>query len=137
MFQSARRIFAIYCGVVFSIGIVPSVHADGDYYDIGDIHYPVTTTSALAQTWCDRGIAMCFGFNHEEAVKCFEKAIQADPGCVMAHWGIAYALGPNMNNMEIVSDQMARAYQSIHLANLLKGTSTAVETDLIEALAKR
>lgn len=137
MFQPAQRLSVAYCVVAASLILVSATHATDDYYDIGNIHYPVTTDSPQAQTWCDRGIAMCFGFNHEEAVKCFEKAIQADSGCVMAHWGIAYALGPNMNNMEIIADQMARAYQSIHLANLLKGTSTPVETDLVEALAKR
>ncbi len=38
-----------------------------------------------------------YAFNHEEAVACFHKAADADPGCAMAHWGIAYALGPNYN----------------------------------------
>jgi len=108
-----------------------------DYYDIGEVYQDVTTSSPDAQTWVDRGLAMCFGFNHEEAVKCFEKAIQADPGCAMAHWGTAYALGPNMNNMKIVSDQMAQAYHAVHLADLLKGKTTELEQQLIEALANR
>jgi len=58
----------------------------------------------------DRGLAMCFGLKYEEAVKCFQKDIQADPGCAMAHWGVACALGSNMNNMEIASDQMHRPF---------------------------
>ena len=49
------------------------------YYNIGNIHHPVSTDSAAAQTWFDRGVAMCFGFNHEEAVRCFDKALEADP----------------------------------------------------------
>jgi len=27
---------------------------------------------------------------------CFEKAVAADPNCAMAHWGIGYAAGPNL-----------------------------------------
>ena len=37
-----------------------------------------------------------YGFNHEEAVRCFERAVEADPACAMAHWGIAYAIGPEL-----------------------------------------
>ena len=47
--------------------------------------------------WFDRGLVWTYGFNHEEAVRCFEHAVEADPDCAMAHWGIAYAVGPNYN----------------------------------------
>ncbi len=53
------------------------------YYDIGDFRYKVTTNSLGAQKWFDRGLAMCIAFNHEEAVRCFERAIAADPGMAM------------------------------------------------------
>ena len=68
-----------------------------DYYDLGDYSLPVTTASAEAQTWFDRGLAWCYGFNHDEAIACFEKALASDPGLAMAHWGVAYAAGPNYN----------------------------------------
>ncbi len=35
--------------------------------------------------------------DHEEAVACFEKALEHDPACAMAHWGVAYGIGPNYN----------------------------------------
>lgn len=123
--------------VILTVMAIGSANAAEDYYDIGNIHQQVTTTAEDAQIWFDRGLAMCFGFNHEEGVTCFEKALQADPGCVMAHWGIAYAWGPNMNNMEIGSDQMSQAHQAIHMAELLKDRVSAQEQDLIDALAKR
>ena len=69
-----------------------------DYdYDLGNYSFPVTTSSPEAQAWFDRGLAWCYGFNHEEAVDCFERAEAADPACAMAVWGIAYAAGPNYN----------------------------------------
>ena len=69
-----------------------------DYpYDLGPYSRTVTTTSADAQRWFDRGLNWCFGFHHEEAIACFEKALEADPSCAMAHWGIGYAAGPNYN----------------------------------------
>src|SRR5690242_4786290 len=66
-----------------------------DYFDLGGYARPVTTSSARAQTWFTRGLLWAYAFNHEEAVTCFEHAIEADPGCALAHWGLAYALGPN------------------------------------------
>ncbi len=39
-----------------------------------------------------------FAFNHEEAIKCFGKALEHDPGCAMAYWGIApMRHGPKRN----------------------------------------
>ncbi len=69
-----------------------------DYpYDLGDYSLPVSTTSETAQAWFDRGLIWTYGYNHEEAIRCFQRAVEADPNCAMAHWGIAYASGPNYN----------------------------------------
>ncbi|MHC4849701.1 MAG: hypothetical protein ACYTEG_14770, partial [Planctomycetota bacterium] len=68
------------------------------HYDVGAIHRAVTTDSAEAQVWFDRGLGLTYGFNHGEAIACFERAAAADPGCAMAYWGKAYALGPNYND---------------------------------------
>jgi tetratricopeptide (TPR) repeat protein len=68
-----------------------------DYFDLGGYERRVTTASAQARVWFSRGLVWAYGFNHEEAAACFERAIEADPGCALAHWGLAYALGPNYN----------------------------------------
>ena len=57
----------------------------------------VSTENALAQRYFDQGLILSYGFNHDEAVRSFDAAIELDPGCAMAHWGRAYALGPNIN----------------------------------------
>ena len=62
-----------------------------EYFDLGGYSLPVTTTSEEAQTWFDRGLGWTYGYNHEEAVECFRKAIAADPACGMAYWGLAFA----------------------------------------------
>lgn len=50
-----------------------------------------------ALRWFDRGLVWVWGYNPEEAVSCFEMALQACPDFAMAHWGIAYAHGPFYN----------------------------------------
>ena len=108
-----------------------------DYYDIGDFHYAVSTESEPAQIWFDRGLAMCYGFNHEEAVRCFEKALKRDSSLAMALWGMAYAWGPNINNMIIDPQQMAQAQLAIRLAKLHSAEASPLERKLIDALATR
>jgi tetratricopeptide (TPR) repeat protein len=67
------------------------------YFDLGPYSRKVTTSSPDAQLWFDRGLNWLFGFNHGEAIKCFQKALEHDPECAMAHWGVSYASGPNYN----------------------------------------
>ncbi|MEQ1829973.1 MAG: hypothetical protein ABL921_28685 [Pirellula sp.] len=110
---------------------------DSRYFDIGKIHCEVSTRSGKSQRWFDRGLAMCHGFNHEEAVRCFERSIQADPGMAMAYWGLAYAWGPNINNMQVDSGKIGQAASAIQLAKLHSHKCTVWERDVIDAMAKR
>ena len=64
---------------------------------LGVFHHKISTRNKLTQRYFDQGIKLTFGFNHAEAIKCFGKALEHDPACAMAQWGIAYAAGPNYN----------------------------------------
>ncbi len=67
------------------------------YYDLGNYSRSISTESPESQLWFDRGLLWNYGYHHEEAIECFKKSLEYDPACVMAHWGIAYASGPNYN----------------------------------------
>ncbi|MDR6266292.1 hypothetical protein [Roseobacter sp. N2S] len=113
------------------------------YYNLGGHSRAITTPSPQAQLWFDRGLNWTFGFNHNEAIACFEKALAADPACVMAHWGICYAIGPNYNytwpDYPYREKQKAVAVFGEHYAGALKGLdgATPMEQALIRALAAR
>ncbi|MEU3897479.1 hypothetical protein [Streptomyces sp. NPDC045251] len=115
-----------------------------DYYDLGTHGRPVTTSSPEAQRWFDRGLVWTYAFHHEEAVSCFEAAVAADPDCAMAHWGIAYALGPNYNkpweafDAEELTRTVDRTHAAVERAHE-KATlaATPVERALIGALRAR
>jgi tetratricopeptide (TPR) repeat protein len=115
-----------------------------DYpYDVGAYTRRITTKSPIAQLWFDRGLNWCFGFHHEEAVRCFEKALAADPDCAMAHWGVAYAVGPNYNFPWELQDpaskaaSLARAHAATQAALARAAGVTAAERAFIEALPAR
>ncbi len=112
-------------------------------FDLGSHSRPITTNSPEAQAWFDRGLLWCFGFNHEEAVVCFQKATKADPNCALAYWGIAFASGPFYNMpWEWFSEQEAEeavptCYAAVQQALRRCGHVTLVEQALIQALAQR
>ena len=113
------------------------------YYDLGAYTRPITTKSPDAQLWFDRGLNWVFGFNHAEAIKCFGKALEHDPTCAMAHWGISYAAGPNYNLPWHLYDPAGKAaalgaaYDAMKKAQALVEGTTPVEQSLIEALSVR
>jgi tetratricopeptide (TPR) repeat protein len=115
----------------------PASQADEPYFDVGDFHYEVSTDSPAAQQWFDRGLAMCIAFNHEEGVRCFERALAIDPGMAMGYWGLAYGWGPNINNVEIEPHQIAEANLAVRLAKLHLKNATRLEQELIEAISHR
>ena len=112
-------------------------------FDLGSYSRPVTTSSPEAQLWFDRGLLWTYGFNHEEAVFCFKQAVEADPKCAMAYWGIAYALGPNYNKPWEAFDEaetaktLSEAHDATMRAAALAGHCTQAERDLIGALHQR
>jgi tetratricopeptide (TPR) repeat protein len=114
-----------------------------DYYDLGTYTRTVSTSSPEAQTWFDRGLLWSYGFNHEEAVRCFERAAALDPECAMAQWGIAYASGPNYNRMwdafepDDLTAMVDLAYAAAGRAAELAGNATPVEQALIGTLRAR
>ncbi|MHC4954522.1 MAG: tetratricopeptide repeat protein [Planctomycetota bacterium] len=107
------------------------------YYDIGSVGRTVTTSSEEAQLWFDRGLAFTYGFNHAEAVICFERTAQLDPDCAMAYWGKAYALGPNYNNPAPNERASKAAYEALQSAKKTAARGTAAEQALIDALGAR
>jgi tetratricopeptide (TPR) repeat protein len=118
--------------------------ASEDYFDLGAFSRLITTSSPDAQLWFNRGLAWTYGFNHEEAVKCFERAIAADESCPMAHWGIAYSIGPNYNKpWEMFdADELQTVVTRAHDAALsaqkhAAKKSTAEEEALINAVVFR
>ena len=89
------------------------------FKNLGDLHYPVSTKSPLAQRYFDQGLTLAYAFNHAEAARSFRAAQQVDPDCAMAYWGEAYVLGPNINapmKDEAVPPTWAAVQQAIALA---------------------
>jgi len=112
-------------------------------FDLGSFGRRTSTSSVDARRWFDRGLVWSYAFNHEEAIRCFEAAVAADERFALAHWGIAYAAGPNYNKDWDAFDDadlrtsIARAYEATQRALECSKAAPGVERDLINAVAKR
>lgn len=104
--------------------------------NLGKHHYPVSTSSPMAQRYFDQGLILAFGFNHAEAARSFEEAYRIDPNCGLCYWGKALVLGPNINapmNPEVVPVAYALAQKALALSVSVGDKEKA----LILALSKR
>jgi len=114
-----------------------------DQFDLGTHTRKISTSSAEAQHWFNVGLNWCYCFNQEEGVRCFEKALEYDSACVMAHWGIAYAHGPFYNYLWrdhgiAEATKVTRiCHNAIKLARHHSHTASALENQLVEALSYR
>ncbi|MEH6631686.1 MAG: hypothetical protein V7776_12700 [Halopseudomonas aestusnigri] len=114
-----------------------------DRFDLGALTREISTASPKAQYWFNYGLNWCFGFNHEEGVKCFQKALEYDPECVMAHWGVAYGSGPFYNlpwrhfSAAEANESTKLCFDHIKKAKSLGHKATELENTLVEALGFR
>ncbi|MEM7564615.1 MAG: tetratricopeptide repeat protein [Pseudomonadota bacterium] len=110
------------------------------YFNLGPYQRSISTRSSEAQNWFNRGLVWCYGFNQEEAVRCFEKVVELDPQCAMGHWGIAYAAGPFYNkpwhwfgDSERI-ETIRFCHQHAMKAHGLREHASPLEQGLIEAI---
>ncbi|MCL4836484.1 MAG: hypothetical protein KJ058_00775 [Thermoanaerobaculia bacterium] len=115
----------------------PAPGTAADPEGLGPHRRAVTTRSPEAQREFDRGLAYLYGFNHDEAIRAFTRAASHDPECAMAHWGIAYAHGPHINNPAVSEERAMAAWEALAEARAHAGRGTETERALIEALAAR
>ncbi|HEX9577608.1 MAG TPA: tetratricopeptide repeat protein, partial [Myxococcales bacterium] len=103
------------------------------FEDLGSWHHAVRA-SPQAQTWFDQGLRFMYAFNHEEAIKAFERAAEIDPQCAMCLWGAALALGPNIN-LPTDAEREKKAWDLVVRARALD--PQGAEKDYVEAVARR
>src|SRR5437764_155437 len=99
---------------------------------MGSLHHPVSTKNAEAQKFFDQGLSFVYAFNHDEAVRSFKRAADLDGDLAMAYWGVAYALGPNIN-LDVDPEREIAAYNAVARALALASKATHPERALAYA----
>lgn len=104
--------------------------------NLGSHHRDITTSSKEAQRYFDQGLRLTFAFNHEEAINSFREALKYDSGCAMCYWGIALAMGPNIN-LPMAPELEPQAHAAAQKAQEVSTRASPTEKAFIEALSKR
>ncbi len=60
----------------------------GDLGKVGTVEFPTSCDPAVQKEF-ERGLALLHSFFYQEARRVFTEVARGDPGCAMAHWGIA------------------------------------------------
>lgn len=102
---------------------------------LGTSTFAVTAGDEQARAWFGQALLLAYAFEHEEAARVFRAALARDASCAMCAWGVAYALGPNINNDDRGPVREIRRY--IARAQQAASGATPVERALIDALAVR
>ena len=103
---------------------------------IRGVTFPISTRREEAQQFFNQGLALVYAFNHDEAIRAFRRASEIDPASPMPWWGIALALGPNIN-LDVDPAREKEANEAVQRAVQLAVRAPAKERAYVAALAKR
>jgi len=99
-------------------------------------HHPVSTQNELAQQSFDQGLTLYYAYNGAEAAALFERAAQLDQHLAIAYYGIALAVGPDLNS-PLTQDGFKRASSALKKAQSLEGYANESERAYVDALSQR
>ena len=99
---------------------------------LGVVDFPVSCSPAVRARF-NRGVALQHDFWYTEAQPQFERILQADPACAMAHWGIAMSVFHEIWNRPDDAT-MALGWRELQAARK-HAAKTAREREYIDALA--
>jgi tetratricopeptide (TPR) repeat protein len=104
---------------------------------LGDLHWPISTDSELAQRYFDQALTLAYGFNHLEAERSFREAARLDDDCAICFWGAALVLGPNINDPVPTPEREVQAFETLGEASARLQRASEKERALVEALQTR
>ena len=104
---------------------------------LGDYAFPITTSVPEAQVYFDQGLALLYGFNHDEAARYFRRAAELDPAAPMPYWGLALAIGPNYNDTAVDANRALATYEAVQNGLARAANGSERERAYLEALNRR
>jgi hypothetical protein len=125
-------VFAILCGLLF--GTSAAFADDGAASKKLGIVSFANSCAPEAQESFERGVALLHSFAFAAGAQAFRDALERDPTCAIAAWGIATVLIGNTFSVGPSPETAQRAQEAIARGRAI-GAKTARERDYIEAVA--
>ncbi len=102
---------------------------------LGTVHFTTSCNSA-AQEQFDRAVALLHSFQFSHAIDGFNAALESDPSCAMAYWGIALSLWSNPFATGLKAASQLQAGRQAVERGLAAGAKTERERAYISAVSK-
>ncbi|HVY04952.1 MAG TPA: hypothetical protein VHB46_03145 [Burkholderiales bacterium] len=106
----------VFVVAIFSAAAWADEHAA---HALGKVDFPASCASTV-QVDFDRAVALLHHMTYPQAREAFAKIAAADPGCAMAHWGIAMTLFQPLWPTRPDLDTRARGWDEVQKAIALK-----------------
>lgn len=110
------------------LGTAASARAE----QLGRVDFSVSCAPEVGPQF-ERGVALLHDFWYDEAQRQFERIARVDPGCAMAHWGIAMSLFHEIWDRPD-APTLARGREEMRKAATLAGHASARERRYLAAL---
>ncbi len=130
----ARRLIP---GFAFLLIVAPlwsqEMHDHGVPDKLGTVSFPVSCAPIVQQDF-NRSVALLHSFAYLAAQSSFQNVARLDPGCAMAHWGVAMSLFHQLWEPHLSPEAVTLGEREIRLARHV-GAPSAREKQFIDALA--
>jgi tetratricopeptide (TPR) repeat protein len=83
-----KRSGLLLLSMVFLLEINLTVSAQHMEQELGEINFE-TSCNVVAQNYFEHGLGMLHHMMYDQAIEIFREAVNTDPDCAMAYWGIA------------------------------------------------
>jgi tetratricopeptide (TPR) repeat protein len=128
-------VMALLSACIAPIQAPPSEHADhvmGSLEQLGTVEFPVSCSPA-AQAEFNHGVALLHSFWFAPAIQSFNRVIDLDPTCAMAHWGVAMSLLGNPFAWPLSGQALTDGWAAVEKAQAA-GAKTPLEQAYIDAI---
>lgn len=132
MSRCRTALLASCCALLFAAPPARAQHAAHAGHPLGEVHFPVSC-SATAQPEFERALALLHHMTYPQARSAFEALAAREPGCAMAHWGVAMTLFQPLWPSRPSPADLARGRDLIATAR--KATADARELAFLDAAA--
>ncbi len=126
-----RNVFLIVLLVASSLAVAQESHSHVAPENLGQTSFPISCLPVV-QGRFDRAVALLHSFAYAAAEDAFREVAKRDPGCAMAHWGIAMTYFHQLWDPPIVPATISIPQKEVQRAQRI-GTRSERERQFIRA----
>jgi hypothetical protein len=129
-----RGIWRIFFALLLVVPVAAGqeTHSHGVPAKLGAVSFPISCAAAVQEDF-DLGVALLHSFAYTSAENTFQGVVKLDPGCAMAHWGVAMSYFHQLWEPPISPAAISMAQKEIRRA-LEIGSDSERERGFINAL---